>query len=153
MSAFPLLLGSERTSVGRASCPTTSNWGRIWWSAMAEDMTIQDWGGTYDDLEPHYDKFEYLCGTSGKAGNIKGRIQAGGNPFEGARSRDSAEPRCVPAPMCADRPRPDGRDVLASGLDRRAQTCRPRSRRQSSRSLSGARGKTLSVWGAGRSFT
>ena len=30
-----------------------------------EDMTIQDWGVTYDDLEPHYDQFEYLCGTSG----------------------------------------------------------------------------------------
>jgi gluconate 2-dehydrogenase alpha chain len=48
---------------------------------LPEDMTIQNWGLTYDDLEPHYDKFEYLCGTSGKAGNIKGRIQAGGNPF------------------------------------------------------------------------
>src|ERR1700730_6366229 len=52
------------------------------------DVTIQDWGITYDDLEPYYDKFEYLCGTSGKAGNIKGRIQAGGNPFEEARSRE-----------------------------------------------------------------
>ena len=55
-------------------------------------MTIQDWGITYDDLEPHYDKFEYLCGTSGKAGNIKGQIQAGGNPFEGARSREYPTP-------------------------------------------------------------
>ena len=36
------------------------------------DMTIQDWGVTYDDLEPHYDQFEYLCGTSGTAGNING---------------------------------------------------------------------------------
>ena len=27
-------------------------------------MTIQDWGVTYDELEPHYDAFEYLCGTS-----------------------------------------------------------------------------------------
>jgi gluconate 2-dehydrogenase alpha chain len=59
---------------------------------LPEDMTIQDWGITYDDLEPHYDKFEYLCGTSGKAGNIKGRIQAGGNPFEGARSREYPTP-------------------------------------------------------------
>ena len=55
-------------------------------------MTIQDWGITYDDLEPHYDRFEYLCGTSGKAGNIKGQIQAGGNPFEGARSREYPTP-------------------------------------------------------------
>ena len=55
-------------------------------------MTIQDWGVSYDDLEPHYDKFEYLCGTSGKAGNIKGAKQDGGNPFEGARSRDYPTP-------------------------------------------------------------
>ncbi len=39
---------------------------------LPEDMTIQDWGVTYDDLEPHYDRFEYLCGTSGQAGNVKG---------------------------------------------------------------------------------
>src|ERR1700760_4462137 len=51
------------------------------------ELPIQDWGVTYADLEPHYDRFEYLCGTSGTAGNLNGRIQAGGNPFEGPRSR------------------------------------------------------------------
>ncbi|ABE64857.1 putative gluconate dehydrogenase (plasmid) [Nitrobacter hamburgensis X14] len=56
------------------------------------DMTIQDWGVTYDELEPYYDKWEYLCGISGKAGNIKGQIQPGGNPFEGPRSRDFPNP-------------------------------------------------------------
>jgi gluconate 2-dehydrogenase alpha chain len=56
------------------------------------DLSIQDWGVTYDDLEPHYDKFEYVCGTSGKAGNIGGKIQEGGNPFEGPRSRDYPTP-------------------------------------------------------------
>ena len=50
-------------------------------------MTIQDWGVTYDELEPYYDRFEYLCGISGQAGNVNGAIQAGGNPFEGARAR------------------------------------------------------------------
>ena len=59
---------------------------------LPEDMTIQDWGVTYDELEPYYDKFEYLCGTSGKAGNIKGAKQEGGNPFEGPRSRDYPTP-------------------------------------------------------------
>ena len=54
---------------------------------IPEDMTIQDWGVTYEDLEPYYDKFEYLCGISGQAGNILGVIQPGGNPFEGSRSR------------------------------------------------------------------
>src|SRR6202142_4297959 len=34
--------------------------------AIPEDMTIQDWGGTWDDIEPYYDKFEKLCGISGK---------------------------------------------------------------------------------------
>ena len=60
---------------------------------LPQDMTIQDWGITYDELEPHYDKFEYLCGTSGKAGNIKGAAyQDGGNPYEGARSREYPTP-------------------------------------------------------------
>jgi gluconate 2-dehydrogenase alpha chain len=59
---------------------------------LPEDMTIQDWGITFDDLEPHYDKFEYLCGTSGTAGNIKGEIRDGGNPFEGPRSRPYPTP-------------------------------------------------------------
>ena len=53
---------------------------------IPQDCTIQDWGVTYDDLEPHYDQFEYLCGTSGTAGNLKGQVQQGGNPFEGPRS-------------------------------------------------------------------
>jgi gluconate 2-dehydrogenase alpha chain len=61
-------------------------------SFLPADMTVQDWGVTYDDLEPHYDAFEYLCGTSGQAGNLKGRIQDGGNPFEGARSRPYPTP-------------------------------------------------------------
>lgn len=51
------------------------------------DMTVQDWGVTYDDLEPYYDKFEYLCGISGQAGNVGGKILPGGNPFEGPRRR------------------------------------------------------------------
>jgi hypothetical protein len=61
-------------------------------SFLPQDMTIQDWGITFDDLEPHYDKFEYLCGTSGTAGMIKGQIQDGGIPFEGPRSRPYPTP-------------------------------------------------------------
>ncbi len=59
---------------------------------LAEGMTVQDWGITYDELEPFYDQFEYLCGISGKAGNLKGVKQPGGNPFEGARSREYPNP-------------------------------------------------------------
>jgi gluconate 2-dehydrogenase alpha chain len=54
--------------------------------AIPEDMTIQDWGVTYDDLEPHYDRFEKLCGTSGRAGNLRGTRIEGGNVWEGARA-------------------------------------------------------------------
>jgi len=59
---------------------------------LPSDMTIQDWGVTFDELEPYYDRFEYLCGTSGTAGNLKGKIQEGGNPFEGPRSRPYPNP-------------------------------------------------------------
>ncbi|HEY5305052.1 MAG TPA: GMC family oxidoreductase [Pseudolabrys sp.] len=61
-------------------------------SFIPEDMTIQDWGVTYEDLEPHYDAFEYLCGTCGTAGNVDGKIMEGGNPFEGPRSRPYPNP-------------------------------------------------------------
>jgi gluconate 2-dehydrogenase alpha chain len=61
----------------------TERYGR---NAIPEEMTLQDWGITYDDLEPHYDRFEKLCGTSGKAGNLRGQKIEGGNPFEGPRS-------------------------------------------------------------------
>src|SRR4029077_4640638 len=59
---------------------------------LPDDMTIQDWPVTYDELEPYYDRFEKLCGTSGKAGNIKGQILDGGNPFEGWRSSEYPTP-------------------------------------------------------------
>ena len=55
---------------------------------IPSDMTIQDFPVTYEDLEPHFDHFEYVCGTSGKAGVIQGARQVGGNPFEGSRSRE-----------------------------------------------------------------
>ena len=57
-----------------------------------QDLTVQDWGVTYEELEPYYDQFDQLCGTSGKAGNLNGRIQPGGNPFEGARSKEYPNP-------------------------------------------------------------
>jgi gluconate 2-dehydrogenase alpha chain len=59
---------------------------------LASDLSVQDWGVTYDDLEPYYDKFDKLCGISGKAGNLKGQIQPGGNPFEGPRANDYPTP-------------------------------------------------------------
>ena len=60
-----------------------------------EGLTIRDWGITWDEIEPSFDKFEYLCGISGKAGVIKGEKQAGGNPFEGSRSREYPNPPLI----------------------------------------------------------
>src|SRR4249919_1644640 len=60
------------------------------------DMTIQDWGVSYAELEPHYDRFEYVAAVSGKAGNIQGKIIPGGNPFEAPRQRDYALPPLTP---------------------------------------------------------
>jgi gluconate 2-dehydrogenase alpha chain len=59
---------------------------------LPTDMTIEDWPLSYDELEPCYDRFEKLCGTSGKAGNIRGQKQTGGNPFEGWRSSEYPTP-------------------------------------------------------------
>ncbi len=60
------------------------------------DMTIQDWGITYDELEPYYEKFERIAAVSGKAGNIKGQIQPGGNRFEAPRANEYALPALTP---------------------------------------------------------
>ncbi|MCP1643039.1 gluconate 2-dehydrogenase alpha chain [Pseudomonas citronellolis] len=54
-------------------------------AAIPEGMTIQDWGVSYEELEPCFDRFEKVCGTAGQAGNLQGRILPGGNPFEAPR--------------------------------------------------------------------
>ncbi|WP_127145494.1 GMC family oxidoreductase [Pelagibacterium montanilacus] len=59
---------------------------------LPQDMTVQDYGVTYDELEPHFDTFEKICGISGRAGNLGGTIQEGGNPFEGWRSDEYPNP-------------------------------------------------------------
>jgi gluconate 2-dehydrogenase alpha chain len=61
-------------------------------AVTAYDMTIQDYPHSWDELEPCYDQFEKLCGTSGKAGNLNGTIVDGGNPFEGPRSSEYPTP-------------------------------------------------------------
>jgi gluconate 2-dehydrogenase alpha chain len=60
--------------------------------AIPSGVLVQDWGVTSEELEPHFDRFEYLLGTSGKAGNLKGTKVAGGNPFEDPRSREYPTP-------------------------------------------------------------
>jgi gluconate 2-dehydrogenase alpha chain len=56
------------------------------------DMTIQDYPVSFEELEPHFDHFEKVCGVSGTAGNLRGKLQPGGNPFEGPRSDDYPTP-------------------------------------------------------------
>src|SRR5688572_19290089 len=59
---------------------------------LADEITIQDWGVTAKDLEPYYDRFEYLMGICGKAGNLNGEKIPGGNIFEDPRSREYPNP-------------------------------------------------------------
>ncbi|HVQ31117.1 MAG TPA: GMC family oxidoreductase, partial [Vicinamibacteria bacterium] len=61
-------------------------------AALADECTSQDWGVGYGDLEPFYDRFEHVYGICGKAGNLAGQTQPGGNPFEGPRSREYPNP-------------------------------------------------------------
>jgi gluconate 2-dehydrogenase alpha chain len=56
---------------------------------IPEGMTIQDFGVSYDELEPFFDKAEKVFGTSGSAWSIKGKVvgkDTGGNPFAPDRS-------------------------------------------------------------------
>jgi len=65
---------------------------------IPEEMNLQDWGMTYEDFEPYYDQFEQIYGVAGKAGNLNGEIQKGGNPFEGPRSREFPNPQTPRTP-------------------------------------------------------
>ncbi|MBL9216013.1 MAG: GMC family oxidoreductase [Opitutaceae bacterium] len=60
--------------------------------AIPADMPLQDWGVAHAELEPYYDLFERLFGVSGRAGNLRGRVQPGGNPFEDPREHEYPQP-------------------------------------------------------------
>src|SRR5216684_614968 len=57
-------------------------------TALPAELMVQDWGVTYAELEPYHDLWERLFGIAGKAGNLRGAIQAGGNPFEAPRQNE-----------------------------------------------------------------
>ena len=59
---------------------------------LPDDLAIQDWGITYNDLERLYWKAEQLMGISGKAGNLRGKKIDGGNVFEGTRQQEYPTP-------------------------------------------------------------
>ena len=62
--------------------------GRYGKNAIPAEMTIADFPVSYAELEPYYDRFEKLCGISGKAGNLRGQKIEGGNVFEGPRQNE-----------------------------------------------------------------
>ncbi len=66
---------------------------------IPEDMTLQDWDVSYEELEPYFDFFEKVAGIAGKAGNINGNIVEGGNPFEAPRANEFPMP---PLPQTVD---------------------------------------------------
>jgi len=61
-------------------------------NALPEDHAVRDWGITYDELEPFYTRVDKLLGSSGQAGNIRGKLINGGNIFEGWRSEEYPTP-------------------------------------------------------------
>ncbi len=61
-------------------------------SRLPEDLSVQDYPLSYEDLEPYYWRVEQMMGVGGKAGNLNGKIVEGGNPFEGPRSHEFLNP-------------------------------------------------------------
>jgi gluconate 2-dehydrogenase alpha chain len=61
-------------------------------SRLPENLSVQDYPLTYDELEPYYWRVEQMMGIGGKAGNLRGKIIPGGNPFEGPRSFEFPNP-------------------------------------------------------------
>src|SRR6202140_2354950 len=59
---------------------------------LPADLAVQDWGVTYDQLEPHYWYAEQMMGVSGKAGNLRGKLIDGGNIFESPRMQEYPTP-------------------------------------------------------------
>ncbi|MBU9672434.1 GMC family oxidoreductase [Planococcus sp. CP5-4] len=56
---------------------------------LPAEYTLQDWGITYDELEPYFDKFEKTAGISGEDKN----------PFWGARSSEYPTPPMKKTPL------------------------------------------------------
>ena len=68
---------------------TVARYGR---KIIPQDMNLQDWPIDYHELEPYYDRFEKLCGTSGKAGNLQWPTDRGGQYLRGATPQRVSEP-------------------------------------------------------------
>jgi gluconate 2-dehydrogenase alpha chain len=60
--------------------------------ALPAGAALQDWGISYEELAPCYDRFEVMAGIGGRSGNLRGEIRPGGNPFEGRREAEYPQP-------------------------------------------------------------
>jgi gluconate 2-dehydrogenase alpha chain len=65
-------------------------------SRLSPDWAIQDWGLSYEEFENDYWRAEQMLGISGKAGNLRGELQPGGNIFEGPRQHEYPTPPLTP---------------------------------------------------------
>ena len=89
------------------------------------DMPLQDWGITYDELEPYYDTFEKMAGISGETVDLYGKRS---NPyptgpmiktrvlkeFEKAAKKQGYNPYMIPsANLSEDYENPDGVSRMA----------------------------------------
>ena len=61
-------------------------------SRLPAGVAVQDWGFSYDEIEPYYWRVEQMMGVGGKAGNLQNRRIDGGNVFEGSRSHEYPNP-------------------------------------------------------------
>ena len=59
---------------------TLARYGR---AAIPADMHLQDWGVSYDELEPYYDKFDICAESPARPAISRGKKIDGGNVFEG----------------------------------------------------------------------
>jgi gluconate 2-dehydrogenase alpha chain len=77
----------------RARSSTIARYGE---RTIPVDSTLVDWPLSYQELEPYYDQVEVAIGVSGKAGNVRGRLDPAGNHFEGPREREYPMPPLRP---------------------------------------------------------
>jgi len=66
--------------------------GKYGFAKLPENLAVQDWGVTYEELEPYYWRAEQMMGVGGKAGNLGGKLIEGGNTLEGPRSHEYPNP-------------------------------------------------------------
>ena len=73
----------------RVVSDTTKRYGA---SRIPRGSTVEDWPFGIEEIEQYYDIAERELGVSGKAGNIDGKIDRGGNIFEAPRRREYPMP-------------------------------------------------------------